>query len=83
MQSDCKERLVKGHEDKDHEEGHYLKDEKPIVIKVNSLPFEQVCDLREVAFSGINVIVGGIVPMSRPGDCKLWPRHHIVWFLSL
>ena len=49
----------------------HLKNEKPVVIKINALAFQQLGDFREVAFLVVNVVIGAIVAVCSAGHSEL------------
>jgi hypothetical protein len=55
-----------------------LKDEEPVVIKVDALFFEQICDVGEVALAVIDVVIAHVVLGCSPGHLKLTAWDHFV-----
>jgi len=48
-----------------------LEDEETIVVQVNALALEEICDFFEVGLFVVNVVVAGVVSVGCTGDGQI------------
>lgn len=62
----------------------YLKNEKPVVVKINAFALQQLGDFREVAFLVVNIIVRAIIAVCSTGHGELgvWNKLKGLWPLQ-
>lgn len=74
----------KGTNRREHFVKAYLKNEKPVVVKINAFALQQLGDFREVAFLLVNIIVRAIVAMCSTGHSELgvWNKLKGLWPLQ-
>ena len=61
----------------------HLEDEEAVVVQVDALALQQLCDLAKVALAVIDVVVGAVVAVRCAGDRELRAGHHLKRLLSL